>query len=74
VLDSLEKQYVRMSGHLTVTALGQPAPEFVDHFKEFHRVVGESKVALERATVTYDGTLPAEVGECGSGSPATTPR
>lgn len=61
VLDKLEEHHVRMSGHLNMSALGEPSPEFVAHFQEFHRFAGEAKVTLERAALTYDGVASAEL-------------
>jgi hypothetical protein len=57
VLDLLEYQHIRMTGHLNLTLMGEPSAEFVEHFREFHRVISESKVALERAALAYDGRL-----------------
>jgi len=58
-LDALHEQDVRMPSHFNLLVLGEPSSEFATDFVDFQRVIGESRVAIEEAALTYDGVLPA---------------
>lgn len=62
-LDALRIQHVKMSGHMSLGALGIPSDDFNKDFREFREVSGKAWQQLESACLQWDGSLPRKTIE-----------